>query len=302
MIGRLRDIWRKNAPELLGFLNGSLPPFVTGRGAARVSGAVPVYSYHVVERNRFAADLQFLQRNRYRALTLDELHDRVTGRTPIGDRELVLTFDDGPRNFFDVAFPMLRAHGCAATVFIAPGLHADDYGSFQDSEHRPMTWDELRELHATGLVSIQSHTLQSQYVPRWPAAAPLAGVDPRIEAALRRPPLPMDEDFRLAREIIDAQCPGNVVRHLCYPMYHATAAAREALRSAGYVAGYGGLISRQPMVTRNSDPSLLPRLSGEFLRRMDGEGRVGLLDLLQFRFDDASAARRRSQIYARPAR
>jgi peptidoglycan/xylan/chitin deacetylase (PgdA/CDA1 family) len=302
LISRLRETWRKNAPELLGFLNGSLPPFVTGWGAARVSGAVPVYSYHVVERSRFAADLQFLRRNRYRALTLDELLDRVTGRTPFGERELVLTFDDGPCNFFDVAFPVLRGHDFASTVFIAPGLHADDYGSFQDSEHRPMTWDELREVHASGLVSIQSHTLQSQYVPRWPAAASLAGVDPRIEAALRRPPLPMDEDFRLAREIIEAQCPGAVVRHLCFPMYHATAAAREALQSAGYVAGYGGLIPRQPMVMRSSDPWLLPRLSGEFLRRMEGEGRVGLLDLLQFRFQDASAARQRSQIYARPSR
>ena len=41
-----------------------------------------------------------------------------------------------------------------------------------------MTWDELRELHASGLVDVESHTYESRYVPEWPVPIPLDGVAP----------------------------------------------------------------------------------------------------------------------------
>ena len=297
----LRSSWRKNSPELLGFINGSLPAFVRRPGLGGELEGIPIYSYHVVDAELFEQDLRFLRRNQYVSLTLDELMDRIAGRAATGGREVVLTFDDGPRNFFDVAFPLLREYGFRSTAFVAPGLHAEHYGEFQDLTYRPMTWQELRSLHDSGLVSLQSHTLQSQYVPQWPAPAPLAGVDPRIEARLRAPPLSLKDDFMQARSLIEEQCPGAVVRHLCYPMYDSTPEAVRVAAEAGYVAGYGGLLPGRPVVRRGSEPGVLPRLSGEFLRRMPGEGRISLGQLLRNRVSDAARARKRRHLFGAAA-
>lgn len=295
LAAKVTAAWRKNSPELLGFVNGALPDFVTARGRGGELDGIPVYSYHVVEAATFEEDLRFLRRNGYQALGLDALLARIAGAVAMTGREVALTFDDGPRNFHDVAFPLLQRYGFCATAFVAPGLHAEHYGEFEALAQRPMTWTELRRVQDSGLVSVQSHTLQSQYVPRWPEAVPLAGVDSRIERSLRRPPLPMREDFLEARRLIESQCPGALARHLCYPMYHATAEALEAAAQAGYLAGYGGLIPGNPVVRSGAQAGLLPRLSWEFLRRMPGDGRITLTDLLRNRLHDAARARARQK-------
>jgi peptidoglycan/xylan/chitin deacetylase (PgdA/CDA1 family) len=298
---RVRDAWRKNSPELLGLFNGSLPACVRRAGRGGELDGIPVFSYHVVAAERLALDLTFLERNGYTALRLDELLDCVAGRRPFTGRQVVLTFDDGPRNFHDVALPLLLRFGMAATAFVAPGLHAEHYGELQDLRYRPMTWHELRAVRDSGLVAVESHTLQSQYVPAWPRAAPLAGVDPRIEQRLRRPPLSMQEDFAAARELLESELPGTRVRHLCYPMYHATDEARRAATAAGYVAGYGGLLPGRGLVREGDDVGLLPRMSWEFLRRLPGDGRATAAELLRCRLEDGRRARAREREYGTAA-
>ena len=64
-----------------------------------------------------AANLDFLQRN-YTVISLREyLHARNEGRS-LGNYSVVLTFDDGFRNFLTVAAPMLAERKLPATVFL----------------------------------------------------------------------------------------------------------------------------------------------------------------------------------------
>jgi hypothetical protein len=156
-----------------------------------------------------------------------------------------------------------------------------------------MTWSEIRAVHASGQVSVQSHTLQSQFLPEWPAAVPLSGVDPRIESAWRRRPLDIATDLRIAREQIEAHCPGAAVRHLCYPDYRTTPEGIEALAAAGYVAGWGGLLPGRPLVRPGISCGELPRLSWVFLRRMPGEGRVTFAGVVVRQLGNAWRACRR---------
>ena len=174
---RVRDIWRKNAPEVIGWWDGSLPEFVTARRPLEPLDGVPVFGYHLVEHDKFEADLAFLRSNGYATLDTTELVDFLNGRTRIAPRSVMLTFDDGPRNFYDVAFPLLQKYGAKAVAFIAPGLHAE--AEIPDVEARPMTWGEIRTIAASGLVEFQSHTFESRYVPNWPCR-------PRSPAATRR--------------------------------------------------------------------------------------------------------------------
>jgi peptidoglycan/xylan/chitin deacetylase (PgdA/CDA1 family) len=65
----------------------------------------------------------------------------------------MLSFDDGYRDFHQLAWPVLRAHDFAAEVFIATD-HVGDAAQW-DAEHGApaalMDWPEIRDLSAEGI-------------------------------------------------------------------------------------------------------------------------------------------------------
>ncbi len=67
----------------------------------------------------FEQHMQFLKRC-YNVLPLIELVER-SRRNDLPDRAVAITFDDGYRDNYDYAFPILRKYGLPATVFVATG-------------------------------------------------------------------------------------------------------------------------------------------------------------------------------------
>ncbi len=57
----------------------------------------------------------------YNFVSLDEAVAIIAGERPVVDNALVLTFDDGYRNNFMEALPILTRHGASATFFMATG-------------------------------------------------------------------------------------------------------------------------------------------------------------------------------------
>ncbi|MGH2595281.1 MAG: polysaccharide deacetylase family protein [Actinomycetota bacterium] len=84
-----------------------------------------------------------------RVLTLDAL---LTGDP---DGGVVVTFDDGYRDFHDAVLPVLTDLNVPATLYLATGLVANGAG---DPAPDALTWSQLREAIDTGLVTIGSHT------------------------------------------------------------------------------------------------------------------------------------------------
>jgi peptidoglycan/xylan/chitin deacetylase (PgdA/CDA1 family) len=83
---------------------------------------------------RFAEHLDFLKQN-YNVISLNEyLRTRHEGRT-LGPNSVILTFDDGFRNFLTVAAPMLAERKLPATVFLIT-----DKAGEEDNGERPPTW------------------------------------------------------------------------------------------------------------------------------------------------------------------
>jgi peptidoglycan/xylan/chitin deacetylase (PgdA/CDA1 family) len=243
-----------------------------------------------VEPEQLQADLEFLRTNGYRTLSGDEFLDHLNGAGAIPERSVMLTFDDGPRNFYAVAFPLLRRFSARAIAFIAPGLHAEP-GADDLLADRPMNWRELEEIHATGLVQFQSHTLESRFVPEWPAPVPLAGCLPKLEQARRGRPLDLREDLVRSRELLEARLRGACVDHLSFPMYLGTPAAVDIARSLGFRACYWGLIPRRPLNRAGDSPFFVSRMSDEFLRRLPGERRVSIRQLIRERMHRVQLAR-----------
>ena len=92
--------------------------------AARAARPVPILMYHAignapagapypelyVSRSAFAAQIAWLARNGYHAVTLRRVYDSWTRDAPLPARAVVLSFDDGYPGDVSVALPLLRRH------------------------------------------------------------------------------------------------------------------------------------------------------------------------------------------------
>ena len=138
---------RRVVRSVSGALRTHYPGFIFGLPLAR--NAIPVFIYHDVDPTAFAGDLNFLRRNGYRTLGLEEFVSLSLRKSGVPGRSVLLTFDDARRNFFETALPVLRDFEARATLF-APTYWMRDTRQF-------MSWDQIRTSLDSGLVDIQSH-------------------------------------------------------------------------------------------------------------------------------------------------
>jgi peptidoglycan/xylan/chitin deacetylase (PgdA/CDA1 family) len=127
---------------------------------------------------RFAEHMKFLHDNNYKVIGLSEsvgliessssavrnnvlrigtslLHP--TPYTLHSDKFVVLTFDDGYRDFYTHAFPVLKEYGFTATVFLPTSLiNNGTKPGLKGKEH--LYWAEVVELEKTG-ITFGSHTV-----------------------------------------------------------------------------------------------------------------------------------------------
>jgi peptidoglycan/xylan/chitin deacetylase (PgdA/CDA1 family) len=94
------------------------------------------------------------------------------------ERDLVaITFDDGYRDVFDRAWPVLRDLSLPATLFLATGFLEGESpapirpgASARGEAPRPIGWDQVGEMASGGLVGIGSHTHTHRDLDRLSAA------------------------------------------------------------------------------------------------------------------------------------
>ena len=112
---------------------------------------------------RFAAHLDFLQRN-YNVVSLsDYLLAHNEGRS-LRPYSVVLTFDDGFRNFLTVAAPLLAGRKLPATVFLITDNASQEDGGERlstwtpEDDRRYLSWSEARKLKEAYGFEFGSHT------------------------------------------------------------------------------------------------------------------------------------------------
>lgn len=98
----------------------------------------------------FEAQLRYLVGHGYGPITLESLVLHLQIGRPLPPKPVVLTFDDGFRDNYTNAYPLLKEYGFVGTFFVITG--------FVD-EGRPeyMSWSEIELMHANGM-EIGSHT------------------------------------------------------------------------------------------------------------------------------------------------
>ncbi len=88
----------------------------------RFRNAVRILMYHrFPQGSRFEAQCAHL-RKFYRPVTLTDAAERLRGEEPVAEPMVVVTVDDGYRDFLENAFPILTQYGIPATVFLTTDL------------------------------------------------------------------------------------------------------------------------------------------------------------------------------------
>jgi polysaccharide deacetylase len=158
----LRPPFRERGGALRGVVDlatGCYPSFLFG---GSLGGALPVFHFHDVTREWLEPRLQYLVENGYRTVTCDEIARLVVDGTALGPRTVGLTFDDAWASARSVATPLLKQYRLNAILFAIPGRVHDRPNIGADPNARPddpfVTWEQLREMHASGVWDIQSHT------------------------------------------------------------------------------------------------------------------------------------------------
>jgi peptidoglycan/xylan/chitin deacetylase (PgdA/CDA1 family) len=104
---------------------------------------------------RFEAQMALVASER-RATTLDRALE-LLGDSTVPERDpVVVTFDDGTADFADCAVPVLVRHGIPVVLYVATA-YIENQSPFPH-DGIPLSWSALRDLVATSLVTVGSHT------------------------------------------------------------------------------------------------------------------------------------------------
>jgi peptidoglycan/xylan/chitin deacetylase (PgdA/CDA1 family) len=88
------------------------------------------------------------------------------------------------------------------------------------------------------------------------------------------------DDLDRSRAMIEGALGGTACRHLCYPYTEGSPAAVRLSREAGFLSNFWGIVPRRPGNRRGDDPFHIPRLKGDYVERLPGDGRKSLAAII----------------------
>ncbi|MCX6794359.1 MAG: polysaccharide deacetylase family protein [Candidatus Gottesmanbacteria bacterium] len=145
---------------------------------------VPILMYHYVEYVKdkgdtirqslslnpytFEEEVKTLMDDGYTFMTNAELADALSGKIPLPTKPIVLTFDDGYRDFYTDVYPILKKYHAKATAYIISG-----FLGYPNN----MSASQVAEIADDGLVEIGAHTVHHAWVKGLPGKSLTDEVD-----------------------------------------------------------------------------------------------------------------------------
>lgn len=97
------------------------------------------------------AEIKLLKDNGFTIIPLKEAVEYLQGtRASLPSKAVVITADDGWESDYKYLFPIVKKYNIPVTLFIYPETIS--------AGKNALTWDQLKEMQATGLFDVQGHT------------------------------------------------------------------------------------------------------------------------------------------------
>lgn len=171
----------------------------------------------------FDRQLAWLAGRGYVSVTLDQIAASLKGQAPLPRRWVCITFDDGFRDNYTAALPLLQKHGFSATIFLVTDRvgRSEPTGAWNDY----LTLDDLRQMTAAG-IQFGSHTHTHPRLTKLPSDA----VAEELLESRRR----MEEDFQLPPS------------WFCYPYGNFSPRIAGLVKDAGFVGALSTIRDNRP--------------------------------------------------------
>lgn len=216
-------------------VNAQLPILMYHRIA---SDGSPKLGRYRVAPEQFREQLAYLRSHGYYSVRLQTWAEAIATRSGLAGNPILITFDDGYRDFKTYAAPALWYYGFSAAVFLVADAIGGSatWDSAYGSSAPLLDWPEIRQLEQQG-ISFGSHFLRH---------VPLTGLP--MEAVVREGTRAMAIMERELREPLPA---------IAYPHGDYDLAVAHALRACGYEYG----LTCRPWLSQIYDhPMELPRI------------------------------------------
>lgn len=132
-------------------------------GSLALKSSIPILLYHRIENTSvstatppevFRRHLAMLKEQGWRSLSTEEFTSVMAG-SAVPARSFVITFDDGYESVATAALSILKEFGFNAICFISTQSINGDRGVTPSPY---LSWRQVRELQASGIIDCQSHT------------------------------------------------------------------------------------------------------------------------------------------------
>jgi poly-beta-1,6-N-acetyl-D-glucosamine N-deacetylase len=117
---------------------------------------------HVVEKDDMAVDdfikqMDFFKASGYQAISIKDIQEAARGKKTLPDKAILLTFDDAYESFYQYVYPTLKLYNYPAVLSVVTSwMEGRNPGIYKQKIF--MTWDQLKEVADSGLVTIASHS------------------------------------------------------------------------------------------------------------------------------------------------
>ncbi|MGR2660677.1 poly-beta-1,6-N-acetyl-D-glucosamine N-deacetylase PgaB [Chromobacterium haemolyticum] len=148
--------------------------------AQAAAGRLVILCYHEVDKtdsgasDPFAVDaralvkqMEWMRGQGYSFVSLQQVLDDRAGGKPLPDKAVLLTFDDGYRSVYTNVYPVLKLFQAPAVIALvgswleAPEGSQVSYGDGVAGRSKFLSWEQIREMRASGLVEVASHSYAS---------------------------------------------------------------------------------------------------------------------------------------------
>ena len=115
-----------------------------------------------VRASDLARQFAWLQANGYHPVSVDQILAARAGGPPLPPKAILLTFDDGFKDVYTRAFPLLKLFNYPAVIALVgqwmdvPDGRMVDYDGEPVPRSKFLSWEQVREMQASGLVEVAS--------------------------------------------------------------------------------------------------------------------------------------------------